>query len=162
MIRKKHHILNCIVLIVVMFLVFSCTWWKGVWGDHPLGNHLSLLEGDRKEDRIIVYCPNDNENVCHSGIYVVPTYKRHYDSDTQNYAEYVEAALSNEKWVIVKTVQIKEKKENYWIVSKKFNIENQDCTTKNCDSILQSHVTGPLSLPIFKNKVRILKIDLEF
>jgi len=133
-----------------------------MWGDHPLGNNLSLLEGDTKEDRIIVYCTGRSGGACISGIPVVPTYKRHYDSSGQKYAEYVEGATSNKKWVIVKTFQIEKKKQNYWIISKNFNIRNLDCGKVNCDSILQSHVIGPLDSTEFENERNTLNISLDF
>lgn len=151
--KRGCHIFYSILALLVFFTA-SCKEWY----NHPLGNHLSLWEGDKKEDRIIVYC----EANCHGGIYVIPTYERHYDSSRQHYAEYVETAASNKKWVVVKTFQIKEKRENYWIVSKDFDITNLDCSKANCDSILQSHVIGPLSLSEFKNKVGALDIDLDF
>lgn len=151
--KRDYHFFYIIIALLVFFTV-SCNEWY----NHPLGNNLSLWEGDKKEDRIIVYC----EGNCHGGIYVIPTYERHYDSSGQHYAEYVETATSNKKWIIVKTLQIKEKRENYWIISKGFDITHLDCSKSNCDSILQSHVTGPLSLNEFKNKVHTLDIDLDF
>ena len=142
------------ILVLFTFLTTSCNELY----NHSLGNHLSLWEGDTKEDRVIVYCEGD----CHGGIYVVPTYERQFDSSKQHYAEYVETATSNKKWVIAKTYRIKEKKENYWIISKEFDITNLNCVKENCDSILQSHVIGPLNLTEFKNKLQILDIDLNF
>lgn len=115
------------------------------------------MEGDKKEDRIIVYCKGD----CHGGIYVVPTYARHYDSNGR-YAEYVEEAKSNKEWVIVKTYRIKENQENYWIIDKEFSIAKLDCSTVDCDSILQRQVTGPLTLNKFQHKLQVLNIDLNF
>ena len=152
---QKRSILTFIFVFILLFSNSSC---NELWGNHTLGNNLSLSEGDKKEDRIIVYCEGD----CHGGIYVVPTYERHYDSSKQHYAEYVEEAVSNKKWVIAKTYQIQEKKENYWIISKDFNIENIDCSKVNCDSILQSHVTGPLNLVGLQTKMKGLNIDLDF
>jgi len=140
--------------ITALFFTASCNEWY----NHPLGNNLSLWEGDTKEDRIIVYC----EGNCQGGIYVIPTYERHFDSSKQHYAEYVEEATSNKKWVIAKTLRIKEKQENYWIISKDFDMEQADCAKVKCDSFLQSHVTGPLSLTEFRNKVTALNIDLHF
>lgn len=142
-----------------MLLAISC---REMWGDHPLGNNLSLLEGDTKEDRIIVYCTRRSAGVCVSGIPIVPTYKRHYDSSGQKYAEYVEGATSNKKWVIAKTFQIKKKRENYWIISKDFNIEKLNCAKVNCDSILQSYVIGPLDSTEFENKREALDIEVDF
>lgn len=147
---------NCTVFLMAIALI-SCNWWASIWGNNILGNNLSLLEGDKKEDRIIVYCEGD----CHGGIYVVPTYARHYDSNGR-YAEYVEMAKSNKEWVIVKTLRIKEKQENYWIISKEFSLAKLDCSKNDCDSILQKQVIGPLALKEFQNKLQVLNIDLNF
>jgi hypothetical protein len=154
--QKKIYHLTSIIFILIFFIA-SC---HDMWGDHSLGNNLSLLEGDKKEDRIIVYCSGRSEGACRSGMPVLPTYERHYDKN--RYAEYVETATSNKKWVIAKTFQIQNRQENYWIISKDFDIENLDCAKANCDSILQSHVTGPLNLTEFKNKIKALKIELDF
>lgn len=153
---RKH--LDYILLQVLVLFVVSC---NEMWGDHSLGNNLSLLEGDKTEDRIIVYCSGRSWGICFTGIAVIPVYNRQYDS-SGHYAEYVETAKSNKKWVIVKTYQIQEQKENYWIISKDFNLENVDCSQVNCDSILQSHVTGPLSLSEFESKKKALNIGLDF
>lgn len=132
-----------------------------MWGDHSLGNNLSLLEGDKKEDRIIVYCSNAG-GVCRSGIPVVPKYNRQFDS-IGRYAEYVELAVSNEKWVAVRTLEIKNGVKNYWLISKDFTLEKVDCQKINCDSILQSHVIGPLQFKEFykiKDELNV-KLNLE-
>jgi len=94
-----------------------------------------------------------------SGILVVPSEKRHMIDG--KYAEYVKTAVSNKEWVLVKTYQIQEKKENYWIISKDFDITNLNCSTANCDSILQSHVIGPLDSLDFYNFLKARNIDLE-
>lgn len=133
-----------------MLSTVSC---RQMWGDHPLGNHLSLWDGDKSDENVIVYC----EGNCHGGIYVVPIRERQ-----TNDGEYVEEATSNKKWVIAKTRKKKDNKENYYIISKDFNIEHVDCSKVNCDSILQSHVTGPLSLREFENKKKALNIGLDF
>ena len=52
--------------------------------------------------------------------------------------------------------------DNYWIISKDFTLTNVDCSKANCDSILQSQVTGPLNSEAFGNKLRELNIDLNF
>lgn len=153
---RKH--LGYIFLQVLVLFVVSC---NEIWGDHSLGNNLSLLEGDKTEDRIIVYCSGRSWGTCFTGIAVIPVYNRQYDS-SGHYAEFVETAKSNRKWVIVKTYQIQEEKENYWIISKNFNLVNIDCSKANCDSILQSHVKGPMTQIEFRNKVRLLNIGLDF
>lgn len=127
-----------------------------------LGSGIYLLEGDRIEDRIIVKCSGWSFKECISGSYLIPrSYNNHFDNNG-HYLEYVETVKSNKKWVIAKSIQIKEKQENYWIISKDFDIENLDCTKVNCDSILQSRVTGPLSSSDFKSKKSALNINLNF
>ena len=144
--------------ILILLVTLCCASCSGMLGDHSLGNNLSLLEGDRMEDKVIVYCSAKSVGVCKSGIYVVPTYERHYRDG--NYAEYVEEAKSNGDWVIAKSVQIEDKKENYWIISKDFNLDN--CDKTNCDSIIQSNVIGPLDYSQFKTKQIELGINLQF
>jgi hypothetical protein len=141
----------------MIFFITSC---NGMWGDHPLGNHLSLLEGDKKEDRIIVYC-SDDVGTCYGGIPVVPTYNRQFDEEGR-YAEYVQRAVSNKNWVIAETLQTKNKQKNYWIIKKAFHIEDVDCKKINCDSIIQTYVTGPLSILEFQAETKKLNIDLGF
>lgn len=139
------------------FFITSC---NEMWGDHSLGNHLSLLEGDRKEDRIIVYCSNEDES-CRGGIPVIPTYKRQFD-EKGRYAEYVQTAVSNKNWIIAETIQVKDKQKNYWIIKKVFDLEHINCNKVNCDSIIQSYVTGPLSIADFQTQIKKLNIDLSF
>ena len=38
---------------------------------NALGNHLYLMEGDKKEDRIIAYCSGTELGECQSGIPVI-------------------------------------------------------------------------------------------
>jgi hypothetical protein len=130
-----------------------------MWGDNDLGGNFSLLEGDRAEDRIIVYCSGRSAGACMAGTPIVPIYARQYDKNG-NYAEYVETAKADDKFIIARTLELKGNKRNYWIISKAFKPEN--CDKANCDSIIQSHVIGPLEYSAFETKVSQLKIDLAF
>jgi hypothetical protein len=130
-----------------------------MWGDNELGDNFSLLEGDRAEDRVIVYCSGRSAGACVAGTFIVPSYSRHMDTDGR-YAEYVETAKSNSEFIIAKTKQIKAKRANYWIINKDFQISN--CDNNNCDSIIQSHVLGPLDQSEFQQKTSELKINLKF
>lgn len=131
-----------------------------IWGENSLGNKLFLLEGDRKEDRVIVYCSGKGEEGCKAAIYMVPTYERHYING--KYAEYVELVKANKYWVIAKSVQLLDKEENYWIISKKFDSEGLNCEESSCEKKLQSYVIGPLDLAKFKNKKKELNITIDF
>ncbi len=146
------------------FLIFTasflfCSCGQQVWGDNDLGDNFSLLEGDRTEDRIIVQCSGRSAGACIAGTYIVPSYSQHMDTNG-HYAEYVEIAKSNDDFIIAKTLQVKNKRANYWVISKGFDITN--CDKINCDSIIQSHVIGPLDQNEFQRKTSELKINLEF
>jgi len=130
-----------------------------MWGDNDLGNNFSLLEGDRIEDRIIVFCGGRSAGACMSGIPIVPVYSRQFDSEG-HYAEYVESAKSNNDFIIARTLQVNDKRENYWIISKSFNLDN--CDKVKCDSLIQSHVFGPLEQNEFQKKISELKVNLKF
>ncbi len=130
-----------------------------MWGDNDLGNNFSLMEGDRTEDRIIVYCSGRSAGACMAGTPIVPVYSRHMDSGG-HYAEYVETAKSNDNFIIAKTLQVKDKRANYWIINKDFSIAN--CDKISCDSIIQSHVFGPLDKNEFQKRTSELKINLKF
>ena len=144
------------LLIIVIFIAISC---QEMWGDNDLGDNFSLLEGDRTEDRVIVYCNGRSAGTCYIGTFIVPIYSRHYAS-TGHYAEYVDTAKSNDDFIIARTLHISDMKKNYWIISKNFSIEN--CDKMKCDSIIQSHVIGPLDYSQFKAKQGELDIDLQF
>jgi len=138
----------------IVFVLYSCE-------SNDLGNKLTVFEGDRLEDRVIVYCTGYSLGSCKAGIYVVPNYEEHYD-EKGNYAEYVENARSDDKWVIAKTIRTVEQKKNYWIINKNFNLEDVDCDELNCDSIIRSNVIGPLDAQQFGSKLTELKISLKF
>jgi hypothetical protein len=146
------------VTLMVALMAFSC---NELWGDHPLGNNYSLSEGDKEEDRVIIYCPFKKLGICDSGIFVIPVYERHMDRNG-TYAEYVLSAQSNEKWIIAKTLRRLENQENYWIIDKDFEVDHSDCSKTNCDSVIQAHVVGPLSPISFSKKIKMLKVELSF
>ena len=67
-----------------------------MWGDNNLGDNFSLLDGDKIEDRVIVYCSGRSAGGCVAGTPIVPVYSRHIDKDG-HFAEYVETAKANDK-----------------------------------------------------------------
>jgi hypothetical protein len=144
------------LLLIILSSAISC---RHMWGDNDLGDNFSLLEGDRIEDRIIVYCSGRSAGACMAGTPIVPIYSRQFDKDG-HYAEYVETAKSNGDFIIAKTLQVKDKKENYWIINKGFSVDN--CTQTNCDSTIQTHVFGPFDQNEFQKKISELKINLKF
>ena len=126
-----------------------------MWGDHSLGNNLSLLEGDKKEDRIVVYCSNTG-GVCRSGIPVVPKYNRQFDS-IGRYAEYVELAVSNEKWVAVRTLEIKNGVKREHLELKNFieGLKHFKTTNRSTNDLynFQGVIILPSRLAYGRNKV---------
>lgn len=109
---------------IFIALIFSSC-WQQIWGDNVLGDNFSLLEGDRIEDRLIVLCSGRSAGACYAGTPIVPIYSRHMDSNG-HYAEYVETAKSNKDFIVAKTLQVKDKRENYWIINIGFSIDNCD------------------------------------
>ena len=146
MFKRAYLIIGGITIITVLV---SC---REIFSNHSLGSNFSLMEGDKKEDRIIVYCAGKEENECNGGTFVIPRYKDHMING--KYAEYVETAKSNNNWIIAKTFQMHAKLEKYWIINKNFTIANLNCDKINCDSIIQSQVIGPLNIDEFQEKTK--------
>lgn len=169
----RNKITTLFIPLVLILLFSACNYCGDFWGAYDLGNKLTLLDGDKTEHRVIVYCMGKSGGCCTGGMYVIP-------SVGNQYYMYVDKAKSNDNWVIARTIPIMENieyaisnkkeaidktiptKESYWIISKDFSIENLNCDEVNCDSIVQSHVIGPLDIERFNGKLSELKIDLEF
>lgn len=125
--------------------------------DSPsLGNNFFIFRGDNIYDRIIVY--NDDVGIfdcCNSGMSIIPN-QAQYD-ENGNYAEYVEKAKSNSKWIIVRTYRIREKKFNYWIIDKRFN--SRDIISYR---LVMSYVSGPVDSNSFDKLLLERQIKLKF
>jgi hypothetical protein len=148
-----------ISILVCLFSYFGIHCGE-ITGSNWLGENLLLWEGDKKEDRVIVYCNVKTFGRCDGGIFVIPTYERHMVNGVYN--EYVIGARSNAKWIIATSLLIKNHQLNYWIINKDFNINKVDCIRINCDSVIQSHIKGPLTRNDFDALRKDLKIDLNF
>jgi len=132
--------------------VFNCC---DLYGNKELGNRFTLFARDSPEGQYdLIYCARYDIGGCVSGAYVLPTADTKYDM-------YVPTAKSNDKWIIAKTIQVEDNKENYWIIEK-FSLEDIDCWEINCDSIIQSHVMGAFDFIEFTDKTKELGIKLEF
>lgn len=145
-----------ITIILVVFLFSSCDLCD-IMGAYELGNNLVLLEGDKLEDRIIVRCTGRSQGCCRGGSFVIPT------SYEDKYNHYVESVESNEQWVIAKSIRLMDEKQlqQYWIINKDFDLSGFDCSTFNCDSVVQLQVIGPLEHESFLEKVEQLRVNLE-
>lgn len=128
------------------------------WGDRSFGKNLFLLKGD-VEEQAIVYTLKDDDRRTNS-IYLVPPRERHLIDG--KIAEHVDKFLSNDKWVIATTVELKDKKVNYWIINKDFALGDKDCAREDCGDYVKTFVTGPLTLEDFNGFRKELDIELQF
>ncbi len=141
------------------FLVFCFVYLDScnlcaLFGAHDLGDNFVLLEGDHVSDRIIVFCTTPS-GCCDAGIPVIPSRANTYGK------EYVVAANSDERWIVVRTQTLNSESESFWIVDKNFDLNLDDCGKINCDSIIQSHVLGPLDLNSLQERKKELGIGLK-
>jgi hypothetical protein len=64
-----------------------------------------LLEGDRREDRIIVECTGKSFGECIGGTYLVPAaYAEHFKNG--KYSEFVDSVKADDDYVIATTVSV--------------------------------------------------------
>ena len=106
--------------------------------EHP-GNNFRLSEYDNVDRRILY----SEEKCSGAGIEIVPMTVIEYANDS--------------KWIIAKTRIARPGLEyQYWIIDRNFQI---DVRAEN-DSIIKSHVTGPLDSVTFIQKVNANHIDL--
>jgi len=125
-----------------------------MWGDHYLGNNFDLIEGDRIEDRVIVYCTGRSAGACTGGTPIIP-------SNNDTLSLYVEKAKSDKKWIVAKTKN-KDQSESYWIFDKDLNVNLDTCDLAEFNSVIQSHITGPLDSTEFESKRKMLNMSLDF
>jgi len=147
---------NISIFMMVAALAFSlssCNYCK-LFGDNKLGDNFSLLEGDKTEDNIIVYCIGNKNGCCVGGIPVIP-------SEEDSLTKYVLAAKSNNLWIIVKTMS-KNNSEKFWIINKNFSKKFEYDDGGKFYSLIQSNVLGPMNLSKFELKIDSLKINLHF
>lgn len=130
-------------------------------GTNWLGGDFVIWEGDSEKNRVITFCTRKSLGRCEAGLYILPTYERHMVNG--RYAEYVKDAKSNTKYIIARTILIDNDKINYWIINKiGLDFKKTDCSVTNCDSIINSHVIGPLNRREFDLKIQSMKINLQF
>lgn len=145
-----------VILVFIFMMLFfwnACSSICESFGAHDFGNNLTLLEGDRTEDRVIVYCTGRSAGCCDAGIPVIP-------SRVDTLSQYVQSATADLNWIIAKTVN-KDKSKGYWIIDKNFKIDLAKCDVVNCDSIIQSHIIGPLDSTDFEEKIKVSNINLH-
>lgn len=148
------HLAQVLCVVLTPLLVSSCS------DSSDLGNNLFLLEGDKKEDRVIVYCTGKDFSGCYSGSYMIPTYNEHMKNGSYN--EYVELVHFDKNWIIVRSVQMEPSSRNYWIVNKNFGFDWSKCDEFDCIEAIRSKIIGPLNYTDYRVKKDSLDIELEF
>ncbi|MEO9514057.1 MAG: hypothetical protein ABJN84_17845 [Flavobacteriaceae bacterium] len=144
------------ILITISTLFLSgCSNCK-LWGDNNLGGDFTLLEGDKINDRLIVYCTSKEkpEDCCTSGIPIIPSRE---DKST----DYIEIADYNEQWIIVKGVNI-DKSESYWYINKDFDTSWEYDDGGIFYNRIQNNVYGPYDKSEFEQELKTRNINLKF
>lgn len=127
-----------------LLAVASCDYCSAVYGEDKLGSRFTLVK--ENEDQVyILYCTHGP--CCRSGFNIVPSK--------------VEKINFDNRWVIATSIQAN-KEESYWVIDKNFEIDLQNCDATKCDSVIMSHVKGPLGYSEFLQAKESLKIDLSF
>ena len=143
--KKLLLLLNIITLIGILS---SCN-------SNNLGNNIYLLEGDRKEDRIIVECTGKSFSDCIGGTYLIPkSYKEHISNGY--YSEFVDNAKANEDYIFASTVCVNNGIRRYWIIDKK-----KKKLGKTIDNN-SSYILGTLDLNSFLEERKKSNIRLNF
>lgn len=127
------------------FLIFL---FLSACSSKDLGGGIYILEGDRVQDKIIVYCLGKKFGDCISGSYLIPrSYNEHFDS-SGHYKEYVDNVAYNNDYIIATTFFIQERKHRYWIVVK--NAERD------------KSILGPLDYKTFLFEKEARQMTLDF
>ena len=135
-------------MIILIGILPSCN-------SNNLGENIYLLEGDRREDRIIVECTGKSFGDCIAGEYLVPkAYDEHFKEG--KYSEFVDSVNADNDYVIAITVSISNGIKSYWIIDKK---KKRLRSTKDN---LHSFVLGPLDFNSFLEERKKNGIRLNF
>ncbi len=153
-------LLKYILIFILSFFLFvvaldySSNWLFPKWnGSYDLGNNLYMMDWE-KGNRIIVYCGRKKGRTCYGGSYVIP--------HSSLKEVYVKTAKANDRWIIVKAVTTEDNRPCYYLIDKSFDIKGLDCSTDNCDSIIQSHIKEYYDLEMFYEDLKNKKIDFSF
>ena len=142
------------ILFLILPLLFNSCNNRKSWGDNNLGGEFTLLEGDKINDREIIYCigRENPEDCCTSGIPIIP-------SREDKSVDYIELAKFNNRWIVAKSIGF-DKAENYWCIDKDF-----DTTWEYDDGgvfykRIQNHVYGPFDKATFDKELKEKNINL--
>jgi len=135
-------------MIILIGILPSCN-------SNNLGDNIYLLEGDRREDRIIVECTGKSFGDCIAGEYLVPAaYEEHFKNG--KYSEFVDSVKADNDHVIATTVSISNGIKSYWIIDKKKK------RLRNAKDNPHSFVLGPVDFSSFSKKREKMILDWIF
>jgi len=138
---------------VTLFFIILSYYWCDLWGSHNLGRKFVLLEGDKTEDRIIVYSTL-KWGCCYTGIPIIPP------KVNDKYTSHIDKVKSNQKFIIARSVN-RDGNFSYWIVNKEFEFDLEKWRDKNCDSVLQKNIYGPFKFDSLKKVSDSLKVNIS-
>ncbi len=118
-----------IIIILLFFTILSCNSHKPGF----LGNNLFIMQGDRTNSQIIVFCLNSDASGCYSGDFIIPNQKNVYD-------EHIVDIANHSKYVYVTTYDSKNSLTQYWIIDKRFNEKKESLR-----GIQSNYVKGPFN-----------------
>jgi len=142
--RYPHFLFSMIILIGILP---SCN-------SNNLGDNIYLLEGDRREDRIIVECTGKSFGDCIAGEYLVPA--AYEDTLKMENTQVVDSVKADNDHVIATTVSISNGIKSYWIIDKKKK------RLRNAKDNPHFFVLGPLDFSSFSKQKRKNDIRLDF
>lgn len=106
-----------------------------------LGNNFYIMEGDRMEDKVMVYCTGNDYTGCYAGIYIVPCHEMHYDS-IGLHNSYVIGAAINDDFIAIETYQKSTSDTSYWVVDKSLKFILDTCSFE-CEKLIANYRRGP-------------------
>lgn len=124
------------------------------FGSTYLGNRIALPEGDKIEDRVIVFC-TDSEGCCNGGLPIIP-------SNSDKETSYVDEVRFDDKWIIVRTIDQDKLEKRYWIIDKTFKITEKYCDNIDCEGIISKYTKARLTEAEFEKKKTELGIQVAF
>lgn len=137
-----------LLLCFTLFVFASC---GRICGVYDLGKNYFVFDGDRKEDRIIIY-NDDNKSPCEivSGSNIIPPYGMW--ANGQAVQPYVTSVKYNSRWIIATTTY--NDTISYWIIDK--NIRFSPSDSKSIRNLF-----GPLDSLSFNKFLKIHTINIS-
>ncbi|MCR5362845.1 MAG: hypothetical protein K6E73_12685 [Bacteroidales bacterium] len=145
------------LFVLILASVIASAWlWPEAWGSRDLGNGIYLMDFD--PGPIIVKGSTFNGRTCNGGDRIIPRNNgREYKSE--RLVEFVEDAKSSKRWIIVKTVLVKDRSE----ILKKFYLMDKNFTKDTpADSIALRHVTCFNDSISFIETCKLKKVDISW